>query len=79
LTKKLATPGIHEIYPRLDMRAETANNPSARTIDLLLAFLFIKFWGRRDAYPTRKNGEEWDGHLARPRRELFKRSNEKIR
>jgi hypothetical protein len=26
------------------------------TLDLLLAFFFIKFLGRRDAYPTRKNG-----------------------
>jgi hypothetical protein len=29
--------------------------------------LVIQVLGRRDAYPTRKNDYEWDGHLARPR------------
>ena len=32
----------------------------------LAIILFIKFLGRRPAYPTTKNGYEWDGHLARP-------------
>jgi hypothetical protein len=35
-------------------------------IDLLLAFPFIKFWGRPDAYPTRKNDFCGMGRIARP-------------